>query len=94
MYRNTKTKQQAVIDGSVRVDLYDKDGIKLIASGYYCPPGRFGNDRTKTGFGLDEYKTIILKEEPGMSVKPGISSSEVTGYQIKLSNPNLWLLRL
>ncbi|MBE5748629.1 MAG: glycerol-3-phosphate acyltransferase [Clostridiales bacterium] len=93
-YTFPNTKKKAVIDGSVRVDLYDKDGIKLIASGYYCPPGRFGNDRTKTGFGLDEYEIIILKEEPGMSVKPGNSSSEDTGYQIKLSNPNLWLLRL
>lgn len=80
--------KKAVIDGSVRVDLYDKDGIRLMASGYYCPPGRYGNDRTKTGFGLEGYKTITLKEYPG------VSFNKHNGCQVKLSNPNLWLLQL
>lgn len=82
------TNKKAVIDGSVRVDLYDKGGIKLLASGYYCPPGRYGNDKTKTGFGLDGCKTITLKEEEG------VSFDKNDGYQIKLSDPNLWLLQL
>ena len=82
------TNKTAVIDGSVRVDLYDKDGVQLMASGYYCPPGRFGNDRTKTGFGLGVYKTITLKEEPG------VTFNKHNGCQVKLSNPNLWLLML
>lgn len=68
--------------------MYDKDGVQLMASGYYCPPGRYGNDRTKTGFGLDGYKTITLKEEPG------VSFNKHNGCQVKLSNPNLWLLQL
>lgn len=82
------TNKKAVIDGSVRVDLYDKGGIKLLASGYYCPPGRYGNDKTKTGFGLDGCKTITLKEEVG------VSFDKNDGYQIKLADPNLWLLQL
>ncbi len=82
------TNKAAVIDGSVRVDLYDKSGVQLIATGYYCPPGRCGNDKTKTGFGLEESKIITLKMEPDVSYIKNYN------YKAKLSNPNLWLLQL
>lgn len=80
--------KKAVIDGTVRVDLYDKTGKVLMASGYYIPPNRYGNDISKTGFGTESSKSIVLKEELG------VSFNEHNGYQVKLSHPNLWLLQL
>lgn len=78
----------AAIDGSVRVDIYDKEDESLLAYGYYCPPGRFGNDLTKTGFGSEDKKTIVMKEQYGKSF------NKHKDYIIKLSEPNLWLLQI
>jgi hypothetical protein len=83
-----KTKKKAAIDGAVVVELYNKDGTELMASGYYSGPGRQGNDRAKSGFQPIDSQVIFLKEEEGKSF------NKLEGYQVKLSSPNLWLLKL
>lgn len=84
-----ESNREAKIDGSICINLYEKDSKNLIARGYYNPPGRYGNDRLVTGFRKEKKEeTIVLKLEEGMNF------NKQYGYTISISEPKLWLLKV
>jgi len=85
MFPNSECK--AAIDGSVLIRLYSADGKKLIAFGYYNAFGRYGNEIR--GFGHEKSsKDVVLK------IKDGVKFNKNDGFLLKLSDPNLWLVKI
>lgn len=88
-YKFPKTNEAAKIDGSFKVNLYNRNKTVLLASGYYVATGRRGNDKSLTGYNfVSKEKTILLKKQP--NVKINLSD----GYQIEFTDPKLWLLKI
>ena len=88
-YKFPKTNEAAKIDGSFKVNLYNRNKTVLLASGYYVATGRRGNDKSLTGYNfVSKEKTILLKKQP--NVKINLSD----GYQIEFTDPKLWFLKI
>ena len=81
------TDSKAIIDGSVCVELYEEGCSTLIATGYLSAPCS-GSEKKDTGFGKRKPFDVLLKKEEGASFK------SYRDYEIKLSNPHLWFLKV
>ena len=85
------TKEKAKIDGSFRINLYNKKNKQFLASGYYIANNRAGNDKSKAGYNTTEQKkTVLLMKKENIK----INSNNIDNYIITTTNPNLWLLKL
>ena len=81
------TSKKARIDGSVMVELLDKQN-KVVASGYYSAPSRSGNDLSKTGFVPPSFNVKVVMKLFDQNF------NKLTGYSARISETNLWLLKV
>lgn len=90
-YDFPNTNDKSKIDGSFRINLYDKKTKQLLAKGYYIANNRSGNDKSKAGYNTTEQKkTVILKKQYDTKINSDIEKN----YIITVTEPNLWLLKL